>query len=431
MSHSRQHPSARNPSAHHSDILVFGYGCTLFRNDARAETVESLLQPWHDEANGVWMDRFDVRNLLDDLAICDQPACHIPDADSEDEMCDEERYRDVDSEEEALFDMSEDERVEYLEEKRRRRLEENNRGIHYDYGPGDGNIVDNMGEADTLKADQKVQLKYAVPAAMITPPDQRIADIIEKTATFINNSTNPQMEVLIQAKQANNPDFGFLHLQHSLHPYYEHVRSVQKSGLAGLTAYGSDSDSDDEEQQVHSPEDAPATPDLSMAPLTWTAFRGGGLPQAVMRQVQNTTLNIRYSPDRDISIPPPDPQAIIDKMASFVARNGPSFEAKVKEKNRGDPRFAFLLPWNEFHMYYKSKRDGLSVHDGQTTVSNDTEGGAPTSHASTHSQMPDPRKLKAERLARARAYLATMKAKSAQTGSSTGAHHHTEPQSMP
>ncbi|KND03515.1 uncharacterized protein SPPG_00996 [Spizellomyces punctatus DAOM BR117] len=306
--------------------------------------------------------------------------------------------------------MSEDERVEYLEEKRRRGLEENKKEIYYDYGPGDGNVMGKMGETEILNADQKVQLKYAVPAAMITPSNQRIADIIEKTATFINNSTNPQMEVLIQAKQATNPDFGFLHMQHSLHPYYKHVRSVLKSGLAGLTAYGSDSDSDDEEQQVHQPEDAPATPDLSTAPLTWTAFRGGGLPQAAM------------------SIPPPDLQTIIDKMASFVARNGPSFEAKVKEKNRGDPRFAFLLPWNEFHMYYKSRRDGHSVHEGQTTVANDT---APTSHASTNSQMTDPTKLKAERLARARAYLATMKAKSAQTGSSTRAHHHTEPESMP
>ena len=54
-------------------------------------------------------------------------------------------------------------------------------------------------------------------------------------------------------------------------------------------------------------------------------------------------------------VPPPDLKIIIDKMSAYVAKNGQSLEAKVREKHIDDPRFSFLLPWNEFHPYYKQK----------------------------------------------------------------------------
>ena len=36
------------------------------------------------------------------------------------------------------------------------------------------------------------------------------------------------------------------------------------------------------------------------------------------------------------TLPPPDMQLIIDKMASYVAKNGRDFEAIVKSKGKGD-----------------------------------------------------------------------------------------------
>ena len=52
--------------------------------------------------------------------------------------------------------------------------------------------------------------------------------------------------------------------------------------------------------------------------------------------------------------PPPDLQPIVDKLAIYVAKNGPDFESIIIAKN--DPRFDFLDPWNTHHSYYKLKK---------------------------------------------------------------------------
>jgi len=54
-------------------------------------------------------------------------------------------------------------------------------------------------------------------------------------------------------------------------------------------------------------------------------------------------------------IPPPDIRAIVDKTASFVARNGVDFENKIKEREMANIRFNFLSPADPYHAYYKGK----------------------------------------------------------------------------
>ncbi|CAG7817276.1 unnamed protein product, partial [Allacma fusca] len=46
-----------------------------------------------------------------------------------------------------------------------------------------------------------------------------------------------------------------------------------------------------------------------------------------------------------------DLRNIIDKLAVFVARNGVEFETMTKQKQRDNPRFAFLFG-GEFYNYY-------------------------------------------------------------------------------
>ncbi|KYN00474.1 Protein suppressor of white apricot [Cyphomyrmex costatus] len=58
-------------------------------------------------------------------------------------------------------------------------------------------------------------------------------------------------------------------------------------------------------------------------------------------------------------VPPADVQIIIDKMASYVAKNGRDFETIVK--NKGDPRFNFLELSHQYHGYYAHK---LTVNEG-------------------------------------------------------------------
>lgn len=43
---------------------------------------------------------------------------------------------------------------------------------------------------------------------------------------------------------------------------------------------------------------------------------------------------------------------IIDKLAEFVARNGPEFEAITKQKQQNNPKFEFLYG-GEFANYYQ------------------------------------------------------------------------------
>lgn len=44
---------------------------------------------------------------------------------------------------------------------------------------------------------------------------------------------------------------------------------------------------------------------------------------------------------------------IIDKLAEFVARNGPEFEQMTKIKKQNDEKFAFLQSGSEFYQYYQ------------------------------------------------------------------------------
>lgn len=51
--------------------------------------------------------------------------------------------------------------------------------------------------------------------------------------------------------------------------------------------------------------------------------------------------------------------AVIDRTAQFVARsaNPPQFEEKIRENQRGDPKFAFLNPADPYHAYYRHRMD--------------------------------------------------------------------------
>ena len=55
----------------------------------------------------------------------------------------------------------------------------------------------------------------------------------------------------------------------------------------------------------------------------------------------------------DLPQPPGDQELrnIIDKLAQFVARNGPEFEHMTKTKQRDNPRFQFLFGGEHYHYY--------------------------------------------------------------------------------
>ena len=54
------------------------------------------------------------------------------------------------------------------------------------------------------------------------------------------------------------------------------------------------------------------------------------------------------------AISDPDIRNIVDKLATFVARNGPEFERMTMEKQRNNPKFQFLFG-GDHHPYYRWK----------------------------------------------------------------------------
>lgn len=46
---------------------------------------------------------------------------------------------------------------------------------------------------------------------------------------------------------------------------------------------------------------------------------------------------------------------IVDKTASFVARNGPEFEARIRQNEINNPKFNFLNIADPYHAYYQHK----------------------------------------------------------------------------
>ena len=55
----------------------------------------------------------------------------------------------------------------------------------------------------------------------------------------------------------------------------------------------------------------------------------------------------------------------MDKTASFVARNGLEFEARIRKNEQNNPKFNFLNTGDPYHAYYQYKvkdiREGKQV----------------------------------------------------------------------
>ena len=56
-----------------------------------------------------------------------------------------------------------------------------------------------------------------------------------------------------------------------------------------------------------------------------------------------------------IIYPPPEVRNIVDKTAGFVGRNGPEFEARIRQNEINNAKFNFLNSADPYHAYYRHK----------------------------------------------------------------------------
>ena len=72
--------------------------------------------------------------------------------------------------------------------------------------------------------------------------------------------------------------------------------------------------------------------------------------------------------------PPPDIRAVADRTASYVAKNGRTFEQRILKSAKGKtPKFAFLQPTSPFHAYYED-RIQFYENGGEDNEESKTEG---------------------------------------------------------
>lgn len=94
----------------------------------------------------------------------------------------------------------------------------------------------------------------------------------------------------------------------------------------------------------------PADGDLGPIPLAQvTGDPAGDSPPPPPASVATHTQPI------GIIHPPPDIRMIIEKTASFVAKNGPDFERRILANNAGNVKFNFLIQSDPFHAYYQHR----------------------------------------------------------------------------
>ncbi|XP_043571599.1 splicing factor 3A subunit 1 [Chiloscyllium plagiosum] len=90
-------------------------------------------------------------------------------------------------------------------------------------------------------------------------------------------------------------------------------------------------------------------------------------PQTENNQVPEETKDesATSKPIVGIIYPPPEVRNIVDKTASFVARNGPEFEARIRQNEINNSKFNFLNPNDPYHAYYRHKVNEFKEGKGQ------------------------------------------------------------------
>uniref|UniRef100_A0A7I4YF40 SWAP Surp domain containing protein n=2 Tax=Haemonchus contortus TaxID=6289 RepID=A0A7I4YF40_HAECO len=203
------------------DLLVFGYTSRIYPADERSDFIAEerhLITSPNDPS--LRIDRYDVRLLLpagydDRSSAADEESC--PTEDLEEEMCDEERYRDLTAEPQQS--QEEDTRPKKAE-------------IGFDYGTGEtktnGESGDAAGSDDSDSETEPFVPPPGIklPVGLVVPDNQKQNHIIERTALFVVTK-GPQMEIVIKARQRNNMEqFGFLEFDNPLHPYYKYLSKL-------------------------------------------------------------------------------------------------------------------------------------------------------------------------------------------------------------
>ena len=112
-----------------------------------------------------------------------------------------------------------------------------------------------------------------------------------------------------------------------------------------------------------------------------------------LKVVRTATVDGQTFASGGVNYPPPDLRPVIDKTAEFVARNGVAFEAKIKEQERLNPKFAFLNSGDAYHAYFRLQIHAAKEKRAQPAAPPDERPAAPTASAAVQAALRVPHKL--------------------------------------
>ncbi|KOB75428.1 Protein suppressor of white apricot [Operophtera brumata] len=303
------------------ELFVFGYSCKLFRDDAKALHIDQgkHLIPWMGDET-LKIDRYDARGALHDLTNHEAPQggfdwrVELTKLEQEiEQLCDEERYRALhtDEEEEMMLHKAGYGQV----------------GFNYDT-PAEPSV--------TQPADVDEEPFVPTPVFKdLMPVDIVFVSIVHYYLTKTSVNYGAQMEILIKAKQRDNPQFKFLNKDDPLHPYY-----------TALTAL------------------APSIPSIHYRPsadcdytMLISKMRGDGdlAPGELPPPGTEPTTAPAPAGQYMAALAPPQPLQPLQSTGLSLMKNYDSGDESnqsdiVRAKN--DPRFTFLEPSNVYHAYY-------------------------------------------------------------------------------
>lgn len=106
-----------------------------------------------------------------------------------------------------------------------------------------------------------------------------------------------------------------------------------------------------------------------------------------LKVVRTGTVDGQTFASGGLIYPPPDLRPVIDKTAEFVARNGVAFEAKIKEQERLNPKFAFLNQGDAYHAYFRLQIHAAKEKRTQPAPASDDRPSTPTASAAVHAAL--------------------------------------------
>ena len=79
-------------------------------------------------------------------------------------------------------------------------------------------------------------------------------------------------------------------------------------------------------------------------------------------------MNLEEPEDETIIYPPPELKEVADKTAIAVAKNGPGFEDRLREKELHNPRFCFLNPNDPYYKYFSHRVKNAGKEEAEKKV---------------------------------------------------------------